>query len=243
MASHFSSLGFAVAAEGDLFALAQRLGPDAEPTDTPAGSYFRWADPSGAEVWLQTSADGEQFFGAVPHLGGDATVTVTVEYRVPPAGEASPLDGAVRGVAGGTPVMFDVPDFRRLDGVGLPAAVAVQLCGFAHEAEGFASEAAFRAAADGKLEPATRSMIAVGLLDDGPPRPLAFVTGVVTASGWRTNRLTQQRFGVVSLDTPVGGIVVAVDPVVLAELPPAGGVLSGTLWLSGVIVGLGERPV
>ena len=47
MPSHFSSLGFAVAAEGDLFALAQRLGPDADPIDTPAGTYFRWVVEPG----------------------------------------------------------------------------------------------------------------------------------------------------------------------------------------------------
>ena len=113
----------------------------------------------------------------------------------------------------------------------------MQLCGFAHEAEAFASPAAFAAETDGKLKPAVRSLIAVGLLDEGPPRSLAFVSGVVTAAEWRTNRLTGRRFGAVDVDTSVGPVAVALDPAVLAELPPAGGVLAGTVWLSGRVVG------
>lgn len=237
MPSHLSSVGFAVADDADLFDLAQRVGPTADPIDTPAGTYFRSADPSGAELWLQTTADGEQFLGARPHLGGAGRVRVTLRERVLPDGEASPLDGALRGDAGGEPLMFDCPDFRRWDRLTLPATAEVQLCGFAHEAEGFASLAAFEAATDGKLKPAVRSLIAVGLLDSGPPRPLAFVAGLVTASDWRVNRLTGGRFGAVDLDTSVGPLAVALDPAVLPDLPPPGGVLAGTVWLSGRVVG------
>ena len=237
MPSHLSSLGFAVGTDADLFALAQRVGPDAEAFDTPAGTYFRWADPSGAELWLQASTDGEQFFGAVPHLDGTGRVRLTLLERMPPAGEASPLDGAVRADADGTALLFDCPDYRRLDRLPLPVSAEVQLCGFAHEAEGFVSPADFEAATDGELKPAVRSLVAVGLLDAGPPRPLAFVCGVVTASGWRTNRLTGGRFGVIDLDTSAGPLVVAVDPAVLGDLPPAGGVLAGTVWLAGRVTG------
>ena len=45
-----------------------------------------------------------------------------------------------------------------------------------------------------------------------------------------------RRFGAVTLDTSVGGLVAAVDPAVLGELPPAGGVFAGTLWLSGRVL-------
>ena len=235
MPSHPSSVGFAVAADGDLFALAQRLGPAADSIDTPAGTYFRAADPSGTELWLHTSTEGEQFYGAMPHLGGPGRARLTLTDRLPDAD--SPLAGAFRADAGGLPLLFDAPDFRRFDRLPLPAQVWVQLCGFAHEAEGFDSPAAFEAATDGKLKPAARSLIAVGLLDNGPPRPLAFVTGVVTASGWRVNALTGERFGSVELDTAAGPLAVALDPAVLADLPPAGGVLAGTVWLSGRVVG------
>ena len=105
MPSHLSSVGFAVAGDAELFDLAQRVGPDAQAIDTSAGTYFRWADPSGAELWLQTSTDGEQFFGARPHLGGTGRVRVTLRERVLPSDEASTLDGALRGDAGeGGPV-------------------------------------------------------------------------------------------------------------------------------------------
>ena len=237
MPSHLSSLGFVVAADADLLALAHRLGPAADPVDTPAGTYFRAADPaSGAELWLHASADGDEFYGAVPHLAGPGRARVTLAGRVT-AADGGPLEGAFRGVANGLPVLFDAPDFRRFDRLPLPADVWVQLCGFAHEAEGFADVAAFEATADGELKPAVRSLIAVGLLDSGPPRPLAFVAGVVTASGWRVSALTGGRFGAIELDTAVGLVAVALDPAVLAELPPAGGVLAGTVWLSGRLVG------
>jgi hypothetical protein len=230
VASHLSSLGFAVATAADLFALAHRLGPDAEPFDTPAGGYFRWADPSGAELWLQTTPGGEEFLGASPSLVASPAAAVTLTGRVP--GEESPLDGAFRGTAGGRDVLFAAPDFRRLDPLPLPAAVGVHLAGFAHEAEGFPSPAAYRAA-DPKLHAEPSLFVPVGLLDAGPPRPLAFVVGVVTASDWRTNRLTGERFGVLELTSPVGPVAVALDPAVLAELPPAGGVFAGTVWLTG----------
>ena len=237
MPSHLSSLGFVVADEAGLFELAQRVGPEADPIDTPAGIYYRWADPSGAELWLQTTPDGEQFLGARPHLSGAGRVRITLRERVLPVGEASPLDGAIQGDTGGEPVLFDCPDFRRWDRLTLPAEAQIQLCGFAHEAEGFASPATFEAATEGKLKPAVRSLIAVGLLDSGPARPLTFAAGLVTAAEWRTNRFTGERFGVADLDTSVGSVVVALDPTVLSDLPPVGGVLAGTFWLSGRVVG------
>jgi hypothetical protein len=53
MASHFSTIGLPVASEGDMSALADRIGPLAERLAAPSGAYLRWSDPSGAELWLK----------------------------------------------------------------------------------------------------------------------------------------------------------------------------------------------
>jgi hypothetical protein len=55
MASHFSTIGLPVASKEDMEAL-DIVGPQAEQLAAPGGTYFRWSDPSGAEIWIQINA-------------------------------------------------------------------------------------------------------------------------------------------------------------------------------------------
>ena len=41
----------------------------------PGGEYFRWSDPSGAEIWLQVNANDE-LVGMNPHYAGRSSVRV-----------------------------------------------------------------------------------------------------------------------------------------------------------------------
>jgi hypothetical protein len=118
VASHFSSIGLPLRSEADLHALIDRLGPSAEPMATDRGTYFRWCDPSGAEVWLQVSTRNE-VLGANPHFTGESVVRVQLTER-PDPGSPSSLDGRFHGwadpvqtesgeVQGAYPFLFDAP--------------------------------------------------------------------------------------------------------------------------------------
>jgi len=64
--SNFATIGLLVASREDLNALVNRVGPLAERLAAPSGEYFRWSDPSGAEIWLQMNAENK-LIGINPH--------------------------------------------------------------------------------------------------------------------------------------------------------------------------------
>jgi hypothetical protein len=82
MASHFSAIGLPVSAGEDMNALANRIGSLAEGLAAPSGQYFRWQDPSGAEMWLQVNAKNE-LIGMNPHYAGQSAVRVALTARLP----------------------------------------------------------------------------------------------------------------------------------------------------------------
>src|SRR5262245_12965473 len=149
MASNFSTIGLPVASKEDMIALANRAGPLAEPLVTASGVYFRWSDPSGAEMWLQVNANND-LIGMNPHYAGRSAVRVGLTARLPSAGP-SELDGSFHGWAdpaddapetGCYPFVFDAPDYRLHEELSLPARSEVQIEEFAHEIAAFESVAA-----------------------------------------------------------------------------------------------------
>ena len=70
MASHLSSIGFPVGSEDEAQALVGRVANDAEELDTPDGAYLRYADPSGAELWLHLDGQGV-VVDMHPHYAGE----------------------------------------------------------------------------------------------------------------------------------------------------------------------------
>src|SRR5262249_7410281 len=158
-----------VASAEDLNALANRIGPIAEPLAAPGGVYFRWSDPSGAEVWLQVNANNE-LTGMIPHYAGRSAVQVGLTARLP-AGGPSELDGSFHGWAapsgdapdtGSYPFVFDAPDYRLHEELSLPARKEVQIAAFAHEISAFETVAAYDASQTGDLKYASQSFIPSG---------------------------------------------------------------------------------
>lgn len=145
MASHFSSIGIPLHSKDELNDLCGRIGPLAEAFDAERGVYFRWADPSGAEVWIQVSIENV-ILGMNPHFVGKSLVRVRLTAR-PDTGSPSSLDGRFHGWAdpgppdgaepsGAYPFLFDAPDAAIHDRLELSSIVAVQIAAFAHEIEG-----------------------------------------------------------------------------------------------------------
>jgi hypothetical protein len=247
VASHFSSVGFPLRSEADLYELADRIGEHAEPLATDRGTYFRWSDPSGAEVWLQANTDNEGV-GMNPHFVGKSTVRVRLTARPDPH-SPSPLDGRFHGWAdpsdseepsGAYPFLFDAPDAGCHDELELPTTVVVQIAAFAHEISAFDSPEAYMASQTHEVKFASQSFIPSGLFnlegDDRPPRAEAIFAGHVRESERRTNRLTGKDFFWCLVDTLGGSFDVVIDPELLTDLPKVGGVIHGSFWLSGRIL-------
>ncbi len=250
MASHLSTIGLSAASEQDFWDLAQQVGPLADALPVPGGgTYFRWADPSAAELWLQVN-EGHEVIGMNPHFAGESAVRVGLTARIPPDGP-SPFDGSFHGWAdpqspdgpesGCYPFVFDAPDYRLHDDLALPLVTEVQVAAFAHEIEAFESVESYNASQTGEVKFASQSFIPSGLFSPGgetPGRPTAHAifTGHVIEAERRVNALTGRPFHWALVDTLGGVFDVVIDPVLLPEVPQVGGVVSGLFWLTGRIL-------
>jgi len=247
MASHFSMIGLPVASEEEMGALANRVGPLAERLAAPSGAYYRWSDPSGAELWLQENANNE-LIGMNPHYAGRSAVRVGLTARLPSSGP-SELDGSFHGWAdpagdapdsGCYPFVFDAPDYRLHDELSLPALKEVQIAAFAHEIAAFESEAAYEASQTDDPMFASQSFIPSGLFasadDSTVPLARATFVGHVLAADEKINALTGHAFYWALVETFGGAYDVVIDPELLPGVPAVGGVISGSFWLSGRII-------
>jgi hypothetical protein len=253
--SQFSAVGFNVSSGEDLAALASRVSGEAERISTPSGEYLKWAPPSGEQLWLQITRDGDAM-GMVPHFAGKSSMRLAVEARVarpshtPLDGTflawANPPAGAVTG--GDYPFAFDCPDAATHLELALPATVTAQMAAFAQQISLYESAAAYATAqaAEGVSSP-SRSFIPSGLLTpDGepvdPPQPHALIAGHVLEAAARANAISGTKYWWALIDTVGGTFDVVIDPALLPDMPRTGNVLAGWFWLSGrLLTGAQQR--
>ena len=242
MVSHYSSIGISTTDSEELVTIAQRATETARSVSTSHGAYLRWTCPSGAELWLQVNKQSE-VIGLHPHFAGDSSMNIRIESVVRRP-DQSVLDGAFRAWANETekrsgdyPFVFDCANFRSIAGAAPPALGSVQLAAFALTADSYLTEEEFDAAQDPQMQYASQSFIPIGMFGDGrsPAESTAMFTGKVLAAETRRNSLTDGAFQWVKVDTYGGVYDVVLDSELLPALPPAGGLLSGTFWLSGVV--------
>jgi hypothetical protein len=253
MPSNFSTIGLALASVDDFNALANRIGPLAEPLAAPSGAYFRWSDPSGAEMWLQVNANDE-LIGMNPHYAGRSAVRVGLTARLASAGP-SELDGSFHGWAepagdaadtGCYPFVFDAPDYRLHDDLPLPAQQKVQIAAFAQEIAAFETVAAYEASQTGDPKYASQSFVPSGLFAPAgdptmPPQARAIFTGHVLAAEKKINVLTGHAFYWALVETFGGTYDAVIDATLLSSVPAVGGVIAGSFWLSGRIIAEYQR--
>src|SRR6187455_3813203 len=91
MPSQFSTIGFSITSGEDLAALASQVAGKADRISTPPGEYLKWAPPSGEQLWLQITPEGDAM-GMNAHFAGKSLVRVAVEARVVRSSH-TPLDG------------------------------------------------------------------------------------------------------------------------------------------------------
>lgn len=245
MPSQFSAIGFSITSGEDLAALASRVAGDAERIRTPLGEYLKWAPPSGEQLWLQITNEGDAM-GMSAHFEGRSSMRLAVEARVKRPSHtpldatfiawANPPDGAATG--GDYPFVFDCPDAATYAELSLPVTVPAQMAAFAQQIAVYASADEFLASPDGRTGRASRSLIPSGLVaPDGtprdPPEPHALISGHVLESAVQRNAVSGEDFWWALIDTIGGTFDVVLDPDLLPGPPQPGQVVAGWFWLSG----------
>jgi hypothetical protein len=251
MASHMSSIGFAVQSErhfGDLVNHAIRHGAMFESAN---GAYIWWVAGRGVELWIQIDA-GQNVVGLNPHFRRTSRMAMALTARVARP-EESPLEGAFHAWAnpaagdpesGDYPLVFDAPDFDLYRQLPLPHFTHVQLAAFAHELSAFPDEAAYYAAQTDEPKWAAAAFVPTGLFHpaDGngsTPPAHALLAGRVVQHEPIRNPYSGQRFQWARVYTLGGEIDVVADPAIVAGDITTGGVIRGSFWLSGRLL---EEP-
>lgn len=233
--------------------LANRLADKCELIPVKGGRYLQWSSSCGAEAWLQVDRRGE-LIGMNPHFSGRSLIRVGLTARVTRPGDTA-LDGAFHAwadppsedpVTGSYPFVFDVPDFLCYADAATPGIAQAQIAAFAHEVSVYGSVHAYEASTTAGPRLASRSFIPSGLFSPGgaktePPQALAILTGHVRRAEKRTNDLTGCLFHWAEVETFGGAFDVVIDPELVDEVPGAGGVISGSFWLSGRLLAYPRR--
>ena len=213
-----------------------------------AGDYLRWSPASGEELWLQVTPD-HRVIGMNPHFRGRSSMRVWLDSRIA-RDDHTTLDGAFHAWAMPEgddedarlfPFVFDAPDADVHTALALPTTALVQLAGFAHDLMSFPSLDAFTASPRGATF-ASKAFVPTGLFapdgEEAPqPRAYAIIIGHVMESATLENQLTHLPYHWALVHTYGGALDVVIDPAVLPELPVPGGVVMGSFWLSGRILG------
>lgn len=247
--SNLSDIGFPTPDEQSVNQIIMQALEGAKVSECPAGLYLTFSDPSGAAIFLQGNFE-QELIGFNPHFVGASRRSVMLTRKI--ERDSSPMDGGffaehVRGddAADDFPshgFVFDVPDFRAVDGDDFPRLAEIQLTAFgSNDFAVFANFGEYQDAQHSDFEVAVRMFAAVGFgpgdADDSSPRPVAKLAGVVISSEKRTNQTTGADFHAILVDTLGGEIDVVIDPrYVTTDIVP-GSIVSGTFWLSGRVVG------
>lgn len=222
-----------------------------EPVRCSRGFYLKFADASGAEIWLQGNFE-QELIGFNPHFAGTSIRQVGLINAV--ERDSSELDGGFHawanpqedsGGSGDYPFVFDVPDFRTIEQINFPHVCEIQLTAFAsNDFVIFPSETEYEASQTSELKYASKSFVPIGLFASGADdeaidfsavRPIARFTGEIKEFALKTNELSGENFYWFLVNTLGGEIDVVADAKLIQSEPQICGVVSGQFWLSGRI--------
>lgn len=243
--SNFSSIGFPIETEAEMYEMAERALRSAREIKTAQGRYLIYAEPSGAELWLQLDAKGN-FIGMNPHFSGATSRRFALTEAID--NDEHILDGAFHGWAnpvdedgpetGEYPYLFDCPDYRVHPKLALGQTVSVQISAFAHEIRIYEDEEALHTDDERGLKLASEAFIPSGLfVEEGETRRAqGLFTGVILQSATHKTELQKATFYALHVRTLGGEIDVVVDAAHIAEPPVAGQYVYVSAWLSGRII-------
>lgn len=251
--SNLSDIGFPVQSEQDVNVLITETIKFVESIKCPQGFYLRFADASGAEIYLQGNNE-QELIGFNPHFAGKSHRTVGLMQAI--ERDSSPLDGGFHAWAnprdedvetsGDYPFVFDVPDFRLNEITNFPQICEIQLTAFAsNDFQMFADEKSYDDSQESELKDASKFFIPVGLLafdesddrlDLSVVRPIGKFAGEIKEFELKINELSGEKFYCFLVETLGGEVDVVADAKLIAIEPKIGGIVSGQFWLSGKII-------
>ena len=254
--SNLSDIGFPVKSEQDVNQVIMDVMPHlVQIPSPPRGYYYKFSDESGAELYLQGNT-GQDILGFNPAFNGKSSIKVGLTTAI--ERDTSELDGAFKGwvnpadindpeTTSDYPIVFDMPDFRLHENMGVQTIVNIQLAAFAsNDFEMFESKDAFEQSQEGDPKFSSLSFIPSGLFritesgeteDVIPPQAHAIFSGEIKEAELRTNSLTGAKFYWLLVNTFGGDIDVVADQNLLETRPKIGGIVKGSFWLSGKILG------
>lgn len=256
MPSHFTMLGFPAETREEIGSLMYEAARYSDSYDAPSGFYAQFA-AGEVELWIQSVPDGtkRRIVGINPHYSGNSRMLVKVIKTV--VDPEFPLDGAFYAWAnppedetsgGDYPFVFKVPDYEiALAKLTLPAVVTVQIAAFARRLDCFETDESYRewqkgAENSGEHGLATEAFIPTGLFiaqekENKQPTAEALFSGHIEVAELRTNPVTNRQFQYLSVKTFGGTFDIITDPQIVQGQPLVGGVVEGSFWLSGKILG------
>lgn len=241
--NHFSNIGFKVEQREDLSKLIEALGPKSDPIKVSKGTYWKYSDPSGAALYIQTNEQNEGI-GCNPHFEGTTKRAIKITQKN--TGTHSPLDGTYEGWVSQElnpdylehPIVFESPDFLAWENNQMPFNAMVQISAFPHEIKVY--ESAEQAERIGeKLVLAEKSFIPSGMFtpsgeDIKPPKGEAVLSGIILKAEIKTNQYSGQQFQWMEVDTLNGPIDMVCD---IGKIDAKiGHIVNGSFWLSGRII-------
>jgi hypothetical protein len=247
--SNLSDIGFPVQSEQDVNVLLTETIKRVESIKCPRGFYLKFADPSGAEIYLQGNLE-QELVGFNPHFDGKSRRTVSLTKVI--ERDSSELDGGFQALAISQndansieyPFVFDVPDFRTVPNYQLPQFREIQLTAFAsNDFKVFDDEESYLNSQIDEPKLASKSFIPSGMFlpDENktpiePPRPIGIFAGEIKEYELKTNELSNEKFYWFLVETLGGEIDIVADVKLVSTEPKIGGIVSGQFWLSGRIV-------
>ncbi len=247
--SNLSDIGFPVKNDEDINEMIVSVMKKVEDIPCFRGFYLKFADESGAQIYLQGNIN-QELIGFNPHFEGKSRRKVGLTKLI--ERDSSELDGGFYAWAnpssedfensGEYPFVFDVPDFRTIGKIEFPKLCEIQLTAFAsNDFKIFENEDAYFASQDSELKYASKSFIPSGLfafneneeIDLSVARPIGIFTGEIKEFELKTNSLTNEKFYRFLVETLGGEIDVVADVKLITKEPQIGGIVSGQFWLSG----------
>ncbi|MCA1622283.1 MAG: hypothetical protein LC778_00500 [Acidobacteria bacterium] len=250
--SNLSDIGFPVQSDEDVNVLITETINRVEAIKCPQGFYLRFADASGAEIYLQGN-NKQELIGFNPHFDGKSRRTVGLTRAI--ERDSSELDGGFYAwanptdedfeVSGEYPFVFDVPDFRMIEKIEFPQIREIQLTAFAsNDFKIFADEKEYDSSQESELKYASKSFVPIGLFNFDeensenvqPPRPIGMFAGEIKEFELKTNELSNEKFYWFLVETLGGETDVVADAKLVPTEPKIGGIVSGQFWLSGRVI-------
>lgn len=240
MTAHLNDVGFLIETDDQLADLARAASSAGAEVLSAPGACFCWSPGEGVEVWVELGPGGE-LRACNPHFAGSSAIWVRIielndDGRVHAWAGAGPRGNRFAG----PPLILELPDLalvRRQ--IACPVTVSLQIAAFAHAAECFPDDTAFRLWQESRPTPMSPECFIPSGAFAQPPRPEAAFAGRIEQARLRTNPATGRPFHHLRVKTGIGTVDLVADPGSLDGIAIAGGIVQGYFSLSGRIVAFG----